>query len=67
MNETIKKIENLYKVENIGLLNSIQFVINFFFSNRNYINMRNLLSNLLNYENFNTNINVVCECNDTYT
>jgi len=64
LNETIRIIENLFKIENLGLLNSIQFIIDFFFINRNYIDMYKSLNILLNYENYNANMYLDSQCND---
>ena len=64
MNCTIKKIEKLFIIENIGLLNSIQFVIDCFYFNRNFIEMKVLLNNLLNYKNYNASLNFMTQNND---
>ena len=64
LKESIKKIEELFNIVNLGLLNSIQFVINFFYTNRNYIEMYKSLNTLLNYENYRTKIGLNNECDD---
>ena len=62
--DTIKKIESMFVVENKGLLDSIQFVIDCFSNNRNYIEMRKLLNILLNYEFYNIGINLINQNSD---
>ena len=45
---TVKSIENLYLCKNIGLLDSINFII----CKSNYIEQKKMLESLLNYENY---------------
>ena len=59
-NETIWKIENIFVCNNLGLTDTIKFIIIDFEKNRNFYNMKYLLSNFLNYNNFlDLNINIL--------
>ena len=52
LKETIRKIENIFVCSNLGLTDTIKFIIIDFEKNRNFDNMKYLLSNFLNYNNY---------------